>query len=1173
MKLLSQELLNGKELRPLMTRLGANAALLVSGADGVHTAHIAAALRQITERPVVVVAPDETEAGRFRSDIDAITGEDTYFLASREFTFHDAEIISRDGEHERIRTLYAAQTGEAGVIVATPDGLLQRTMNEVPAQSVSLGENIKPDDLLKRLAELGYARSEQVEGIGQFARRGGIIDIFSPAGSLPMRIEFLGNEIDRIGVFDPETQRVIENYKSAVILPCAETLPGLTENFADALQELYGKIARRNNTGELKERVTADYNRVCDGLKLETADRYMGLIYGDKITLGIDYIPDNAIVILREPNRLAERAKNYLWRMNEDISALLEGGILCGDIARFNGEWDACIGDFIKASRTVLMVDTFRGGTYPLNPRITLTLTAKHLPGYGGSLPTALDDIRRYTDDKFRVVVLCGDEQKARAMYDLLSDSDIPAFIDFKLSQLPEKGHCAITLSGLSAGMEYPAMSMAVITEGQVFRNAGSVDAQLSRAAKRRRSGVSAKNKKSLTSYTDLSVGDLVVHEVHGIGRFLGMKQLDVDGARKEYIQIAYRGTDRVYVPATQLDMVSKYIGGGGGDNEQVRLSKLGGTDWVKAKARAKAAAKDLADGLIKLYSERLQRPGHPFASDSGWQREFEDAFPYNETDDQIKAVDEIKRDMEKSIPMDRLLCGDVGFGKTEVALRAVMKCIADNRQAAILVPTTVLARQHYITASQRFAKFPVTIEVLSRFQTSGQISKSLKAIKSGGADIVIGTHRMLSKDIEFKNLGLLIVDEEQRFGVSHKEKLKQLTKQIDVLSMSATPIPRTLNMALAGLRDMSSIEEPPAGRFPVQTYVLEHDWSVLSDAIRREVGRGGQVYYLHNRIETIDRTAAKLREMLETNAGDIRIAVAHGGMGEEELSDVMERVSSGDVQILVCTTIIEAGIDIPNVNTLVIEDADRLGLAQLHQIRGRVGRSTRHAFAYFTYRTGKVLSEIAQKRLSTIREFAAFNSGVKIALRDLEIRGAGNLLGAEQSGHMTGVGFDMYLKLLEEAVLEEKGEPIKRKPTCSADLSVSANIPEKYIPSAEQRMDIYRRIALIDDKEEADDMEDELTDRYGEPPDGVRELIQVALLRGEAAAIGVSDVSQKGGSLLFKFTELDGAKITVLLADRTLAKRIKIERNANAPLVSMKLQSGKNVIEEALTFVRMLGE
>jgi transcription-repair coupling factor (superfamily II helicase) len=499
------------------------------------------------------------------------------------------------------------------------------------------------------------------------------------------------------------------------------------------------------------------------------------------------------------------------------------------------------------------------------------------------------------------------------------------------------------------------------------------------------------------------------------------------------------------------------------------------------------------------------------------------------------------------------------------------MKCVNDGKQAAILVPTTVLAQQHYITASHRFARFPVTIESLSRFKSSAEIRQSLKSIKSGNVDIVVGTHRILSKDIEFRDLGLLVVDEEQRFGVSHKEKLKRIAKNVDVLTMSATPIPRTLNMALAGLRDMSTIEEPPAGRHPVQTYVLEHDWGVLSDAIRRELGRGGQVYYLHNRIESIDRTAAKLRDILlgpdNPDASSLRIGVAHGGMSEDELSDVMERVVANEIQILVCTTIIEAGIDIPNVNTLIIEDADKLGLAQLHQIRGRVGRSARHAFAYFTFRAGKILNEVATKRLSTIREFAAFNSGVKIAMRDLEIRGAGNLLGAEQSGHMQSVGFDMYLKLLEEAVLEEKGEPIRSKPTCSADLTVSANIPQSYVSSPEQRMDLYRRIAMIDTREEANDVLDELCDRFGNPPTCVFELINVALLRAEAAQHGVRDISQKGGFLRFRFADINMATLFSISSLPDFSKRIKFERDSDCLAVNLKITGA--VIDDALKFIR----
>ena len=600
------------------------------------------------------------------------------------------------------------------------------------------------------------------------------------------------------------------------------------------------------------------------------------------------------------------------------------------------------------------------------------------------------------------------------------------------------------------------------------------------------------------------------------------------------------------------------------GEDKPVKLSKMGGGEWVKAKSRAKSAAKDLAKGLIALQAERQRRSGHAFQPDSLWQEEFEEAFEYQETDDQLRSIKEIKSDMEKSVPMDRLLCGDVGYGKTEVALRAVMKCVLDGKQAAILVPTTVLAQQHYLTAVKRFSGYPVRIEMLSRFRSSAQIKGAVKNITDGTADIVIGTHKLIQKDVRFKDLGLLVVDEEQRFGVTHKERLKELSHQVDVLTLSATPIPRTLNMALSGLRDMSTIEEPPQDRQPVQTYVIEHDWGIIADAIRREVSRGGQVYYLHNRVENIDRTAARLSQMLE----DVTIAIAHGQMEEESLNDVMQQMSAGEIQVLVCTTIIETGIDIPNVNTLIIEDADKLGLAQLHQIRGRVGRSNRRAYAYLTFRQGKVLSEVANKRLSAIREFAEFNSGFKIAMRDLEIRGAGNILGSEQSGHMLSVGFDMYLKLLEEAVLEEKGEKPEVRTECSADLTVSAGIPETYIPSGEQRMDIYRRIAHIRTEEDADDMTDELIDRFGEPPRSVNTLIYVALLRGEAAAAGISDISQKQGVIRFTITDFQLEQVSALYESEQFRGRIKIEAGS-IPVISLKLPGGKDVLDEAVKFVR----
>ena len=635
---------------------------------------------------------------------------------------------------------------------------------------------------------------------------------------------------------------------------------------------------------------------------------------------------------------------------------------------------------------------------------------------------------------------------------------------------------------------------------------------------------------------------------------------MQVDGFEKDYIKINYAGTDTLYVPATQLDLVSKYTGGG--EEKPVKLSKMGGSDWVKTRSRAKSAAKDMAKKLIALYAERQRLPGHAFAPDSEWQREFEENFGYTETDDQLRCTAEIKGDMESSVPMDRLLCGDVGFGKTEVAMRAVMKCVLDGKQAAILVPTTVLAQQHYQTALQRFFGFPVNIGVLSRFQTGAQTTRLLADLASGKCDLVIGTHKLLRKDVKFKDLGLLVVDEEQRFGVTHKEHIKEMSRGVDVLTLSATPIPRTLNMAMSGIRDMSTIEEPPEDRLPVQTYVMEHDWGVIADAIRREIQRGGQVYYLHNRVEDIERTTKRLHELLD----DVTIAVAHGQMDKAMLSNVMERVVSGEVQVLVCTTIIETGIDIPNVNTLIIEDADKLGLAQLHQIRGRVGRSTRSASAYLTFRRDKVLSEVAEKRLNAIRDFAQFGSGIKIAMRDLEIRGAGNLLGAEQSGHMIDVGYDMYMKLLSEAVLEARGIEVPARAECSADLAVAANIPDRYISSPEQRMDIYRRIALIRTEEEADDLTDELIDRFGETPPGVNALIHVALLRGEAGRAGITDISQKQGTLRFTLSDFDMEKVSALYAREEYKNRLRVEAGSK-PCLSLKIKNKNRVIDEARSF------
>ncbi|MFR6626522.1 MAG: transcription-repair coupling factor [Flavonifractor plautii] len=1128
-----------------------------SGLSAVHRAHFAAGIRQELNRPVVVVCADEGEAERMARDLAALSGEEVRTLSAREFTFHNAAVVSRQYEHRRLSTLRALAAGECPLLVCTVESILQRTIPKTlltqAAQVLRMGERHDLGELAGTLAAAGYTRCEQVEGVGQFALRGGILDFFSPAHPKPVRVEFFGDEIDAMGLFDPDTQRRIENLGAAEILPAAEVLPQFTPGgyggLLEGLDRLISQAKRRKGNETLVQTLEEDRERLAASTAFPAMDRYIALIYPVMATAA-DYFPEDAVVVLSESPRVAERGKSYLWQLGEDAKALMERGELAGELADFARTFEELTE--VLADWPVCYLDAFTSSRYPQRPRTLLNLLTKQLPSYGASLETAVSDLAHYVSDGFRTVVLVSSEQRALNLQALLREQKMTTAVDFQLHELPGYGKAVIAVGGLTAGMEYPVGRFAVLTEGQ------------SLLGKKRRSKP-VTNRQKLGSYADLSPGDLVVHEHHGVGRFLEMTKMTVDGVQKDYVKIAYAGADVLYVPATQLDLVSKYIGSGEDAQETRKLSRLGGTDWEKAKTRAKKAVKDLAKGLIQLYAERQRQPGFAFSPDSPWMKEFEDEFEYAETDDQLRCIAEIKQDMEQARPMDRLLCGDVGYGKTEVAFRAIMKCVLDGKQAAILVPTTVLARQHYLTAKQRFAKYPVEIDVVSRFRTQTQMKDTLRRLEQGGIDLLIGTHRLFQKDVKFKDLGLLVIDEEQRFGVQHKEKLKELSKQVDVLTLSATPIPRTLNMALSGIRDMSTLEEPPMDRQPVQTYVLEHDWGVLSDAMRRELERGGQVYYLHNRVETITRTAARIKEMLGEDAA---VAVAHGKMSQEELNDVMTRMSDGEVDVLVCTTIIETGIDIANANTLIIEDADHMGLAQLHQIRGRVGRSTRRAYAYLTYRRGKVLTEVASKRLGAIREFAEFGSGFKIAMRDLEIRGAGNVLGPEQSGFLLSVGYDMYLKLLEEAVLEERGEKPERPTECAADLSVAASIPDRYVPSPEQRMDLYRRIAAIRSEADADDVMDELIDRYGDPPRTVNNLISVALLRADAARNGISQIDQKGANLNFYLDQFDLQRVSALCGLEKYRSRLLFSAGER-PYLALRLKKG----EDALKFGRKLVE
>ena len=1150
------------EYATALTAIQKNQSVAITGIGQINRSHMIAGLARDLNRPMVLLCQDDIAARRLQQELKGFLGAEYPILPGRDLTMYDAAVVSRSWEQKRLRQLYDLALGKTEIQIFSWESMSLRTMPKAvlmdAAFTLEVGQEYPIDDLISRLSISGYSRCGMVEGSGQFAVRGGIIDIFSPAADRPIRAEFFGDELDTMGYFDPQTQRRSENIDSVTILPVGETQPNLHPNGISGLckdiSTMISRQKRRKNINDaLISTLEKDLEKYENGLNNPASDRYMALIYPEMATAA-DYIPENALVILCDQANLHRAARTRSDEMGMQLDSLLQGGLVAGELCDYVCQWEDFCGTL--RGKTSVYFDAFSGTSYPEDcpPKHLLPVTAKQLPSYGGNLDTAASDLRHYQKQEYGSLVLCGSRRRAELLQQMLKEKNLSAFLCIPLTSLPKPGQILLTEGTLPFGMEYPLSKLAILTEGQLIARR--------EPKKKTAKKTGSTNRQKLNSFTDLVPGDLVVHENYGIGRFVAMEQIKVDNAVKDYIKIAYQGSDTLFIPATQLDMVSKYIGGGSED-KPVKLNKIGSDAWQKTKAKARKAAKDMAGELIQLYAARKRQLGYAFSPDAPWQKEFEDNFPYPETDDQLRCIADIKHDMESPTPMDRLLCGDVGFGKTEVALRAVMKAVMDGKQVAILVPTTVLAQQHYQTAVSRFRGFPVNIDVLNRFRTPKLQQQTLSNLRAGSVDLVIGTHKLLQKSVQFKDLGLLIIDEEQRFGVSHKERLKEMSKGVDVLTLSATPIPRTLNMALSGIRDMSTIEEPPSDRYPVQTFVMEHNNAVIDDAIRREVERGGQVYYLHNRTETIDQCASAIKRRIP----GITVGVAHGQMGEEALGDVMQAMNEGEIQVLVCTTIIETGLDIPNANTLIIENADRFGLSQLHQLRGRVGRSTRHAYAYFTYKPDKNLTEIAEKRLSAIRDFAEFGSGFKIAMRDLEIRGAGNLLGSEQSGHMMSVGYDMYLKLLDEAVLEEQGQAPKM-PDCTADLNVTANVDKTYVVRGEERMDLYRRMAAIRSQEDADDLLDEIVDRYGEPPRGVLNLIDIALMRAKAREAGIKDIKQKATDVLFTLSNLNFEAVGALCNDPDYKERVTFLANAKEPTLRLKLSKGVDSLKQSKVFI-----
>ncbi len=1121
---------------------------VATGLSGIHKATIINALVQDTNKTALLLAADEAEAQRICQDLTSM-GLRSFIYPTRDFTFRNVESASREYEHQRIQVLSRILKHDCDVVVACMDAALQYTIppNELEGRMIELkkGQTVSLEQVVQSLVRCGYVRAEQIDGTGQFAVRGGILDFFTPDAPYPVRIEFWGDEIDTIGLFDLESQRRTETVDAIMLAPSVEVLVDNPSELADKIEK-HASSLRGKTAPKAKEILQMECDQLRNGRHFHCADKYITMLYDRTATL-LDYFSLNdTLVFVSEFHKGKERIRTTQWQWAEDVKEYLEEGVLCRGLDTYSGDWIYIQSQLEK--RSTVCLEAFVRGTYEVPVRTLLNITARQLSVWGGSIALLEEDLQAMQSSGLTCIVLGGTEKTASNIATDLKEKGLSVVYMPDMSEIPDKG-VIITTGTLSAGMEFPAAGFGIITHG---RHTGKA------AAKKRKN----KHAQELYSLSELTVGDYIVHASHGIGVFEGIHKINMQGVVKDYIKVRYAKKDTLYVPVTQLDLVSKYIGPR--EDATVKLSKLGGQDWQKTKARVRSAVKDMAKELIRLYAQRMQAKGHAFSPDTEWQRDFEAHFEFEETEDQLRCIKEIKHDMELSSPMDRLLCGDVGFGKTEVALRAAFKCVSDSCQCALLVPTTILAWQHYQNISKRMEGFPVRIELLSRFRTPKQQEDILKRLKRGEIDMIVGTHRLVSKDVQFHNLGLLIVDEEQRFGVAQKERLKDSYKNVDVLTLSATPIPRTLNMALSGIRDMSVIEEAPHDRHPVQTYVLEHDQGIICDAIRRELRRGGQAYYLHNNVESIERVAASLQNQIP----EAKVGFAHGKMTESELSEIWRKLLEQEIDVLVCTTIIETGVDVPNVNTLIIENADCMGLSQLHQIRGRVGRSSRRAYAYFTFTRNKILTEVAQKRLSAIREFTEFGSGFKIAMRDLEIRGAGNILGGEQHGHMETVGYDLYLKLLGEAVKMEKGElpsaPVDNE--CLVDMQVQAHIPERYIENLSQRLDIYRRIAGIKNQGDALDVLDELTDRFGKPPVSVQGLIDIALLRNMASQIGIFEVKQRDDYIMLYREPMNMEFLEPLI--KILKGRVKLSAG-NKPYVSVKvtgketpLQTLKQVLE-----------
>lgn len=1136
---------------------------LVQSINEDGTAYLACNLLDSTASKILIITSSETKSRKYEEAVKSYIA-DGERLQPKEFLLYNVDALSKDAEYKRAEVLDKILSSKKAIITASVNSVLTRVMPKDRFKEsiieLKYGKSYDLNQLRSNLIKLKYERVDAVEGVGQFSVRGGIIDVFSPSETNPCRIEFFDDEVDSIRLVDLKTQRSIKNLKSVRIIPCGdlifqkEEIKKILSEIDLDYQNRLSKVHSLPNSKDVEKKLKSLYNiyqdKLMGGIGIENSDLLVPFIKDSFVSV-LDYFDDDFVLIVDEPERVFEEEKSLNESFQLKYSELFEKGEI------FSKQSNVYLSDRELISKiTSRPFISINGKNKTFEADEMLQFMFKEPSSYYGKLEDLSKDLNRLKYKGYKIAIILSSSESCLKLHNLLNDYECSTVLSKDTNIAAESGQVVIVPGELKKGFEYYDNKILVLTENEIF---GSFRKKTHKTKKQKGS--------KLDVFTDLKVGDYVVHEHHGIGQYVGIEKIEVQNIKKDYLCIKYKGEDKLFVPVDQMSLIQKYIGS---DSEKPKLNKMGSADWGKTKERSKAAIENMAGELVKLYAQRKVVKGFAFSPDTEWQKEFEYKFPFEETDDQLRCIKEIKKDMERSISMDRLLCGDVGFGKTEVAMRAAFKAVMESKQVAILVPTTILAQQHYTNIVERFRGYPVKIEMLSRFRTPYQQAKIVSDLNKGLVDVVVGTHKLLSKDLKFKDLGLLIIDEEQRFGVKHKEQIKQLKTNIDVLTLSATPIPRTLHMSMIGVRDMSIISEPPGDRLPIQTYVIEHNDGIIKDAIEKELSRGGQVYYVHNKVIDIESTASRLQRLIP----EARIAVAHGQMNERHLENIMLGFVQKEYDILVCTTIIETGMDIPNVNTLIIDNADHLGLSQLYQLRGRIGRSNKISFAYLTYEKDKMLSEVADKRLKAIKEFTEFGSGFKIAMRDLEIRGCGNILGAEQHGHMLAIGYDLYVKFLERAVKELQGKmELDEDFETSVDLSVDGYIPSTYIENEEQKIEIYKKIAATSGKDDIYDITEEIIDRFGNPPKQVDNLLKISYIKSLCKKLHVKGITQSGNTVNIEMNsgnDLNQELIGYLIENYNAKIKFDVSK---VPMIKYKLDSSEQmkILEELERFFEIL--